>query len=294
MNKRLITDLDIKLVEASKSILLEIITILGSYRKSLVLIGGWAPYFIIEMFKHSDDNFVHAGSLDIDIAVNHKTVSENEYKSMLMLIEEREYQNCKDKNGEIIPNAFEKKVSISGYKSKQTIEIDFLGPEYGGRGKLKRHQIVQSDLFIRKARGVDVAFEHFFIYKLKGELPNGAYNEVEIQVANVVAVLTMKGIVLGSRYSEKDAYDIYSIVKHYKDSYHSVAEAIRPYIKNKLISEGIKNIKEKFKTKDSIGPQWVADFLIGNKEISSEERERIVTDAYMQLNEFLSLLKELK
>ncbi|MCK4617511.1 hypothetical protein KAT45_01280 [Candidatus Aerophobetes bacterium] len=88
MIRRLVTDLDIRLVEASKSILLEIMTILGAYRESLVLVGGWAPYFIIESFKPSDNNFVHAGSLDIDIAVNLKKISEVEYKSMRKLIED--------------------------------------------------------------------------------------------------------------------------------------------------------------------------------------------------------------
>jgi len=133
MVRRLITDLDIRLVEASKSILLEIMTILGAYRESLVLVGGWAPYFIIESSKPSDDNFVHAGSLDIDIAVNPKKVSEVEYKSMLKLIEERGYTHSLDKQGRVIPHAFEKNISIPGYKDKRPIEIDFMGPEYGGR-----------------------------------------------------------------------------------------------------------------------------------------------------------------
>lgn len=290
MTRRLITDLDIRLVEASKSILLEMMTILGAYRESLVLVGGWAPYFIIESFKPSDENFVHAGSLDIDIAVNPKKVSEVEYKSMLKLIEEHGYTHSLDKEGRVIPHAFEKNISIPGYKDKQPIEIDFMGPEYGGRGRQRRHQIVQSELFIRKARGIDIVFEHFFMYDLKGKLPQGAYNRVEIQVANLVAALTMKGIVLGARYSEKDAYDIYSLISHYKDGFRSAAESIKHHLKNKLVNEGIDKIREKFETKDSTGPQWVADFLVGGRESSNEERERIVTDSYMQINEFLSLL----
>lgn len=198
MARRLITDLDIRLVEASKSILLEIMTILGAYRESLVLVGGWAPYFIIQNFKPADDNFVHAGSLDVDIAVNPKKVSEVEYKSMLKLIEERGYSHSLDK----------------------------------------------------------------------------------------------EGIVLGARYSEKDAYDIYSLVSHYKEGLRSAAESIEPYLKNKLVSECIENIREKFKTKSSTGPQWIADFLVGGEEALSEERERIVTNSYMQVNEFLSLLSK--
>lgn len=290
MTRRLITDLDSRLVEASESILLEIMTILGAYRESLVLVGGWAPYFIIEMFKSTDDNFVHAGSLDIDIAVNPKKIPEVEYKSMLKLIEERDYSHSSDKEGKIIPYAFEKAISVAEFKDKQTIEVDFLGPKYGGRGKQRRHQIIQSELFIRKAKGIDIVFEHFFTYKLKGKLPEGAYNEIEIQVADLVAALTMKGIVLGERYSEKDAYDIYSIISHFKGGFSSVAEVMKPYRENGLVKESIESISEKFKTKESIGPQWVSDFLIGGSGVAKEERERIVTDSYMQVNEFLSLL----
>lgn len=292
MVKRLITDLDARLVETSKSILLEIMTVLGAYRKSLVLVGGWAPYFIAETFKRADDDFVHAGSLDIDIAVNPKGISEIEYKSLLKFIEERGYTHSLDKDGDPIPYAFEKLISIPGYKDKQPIEIDFLGPQYGGRGKGKRHQIVQSEFFIRKARGIDIVFDHFFGYKLKEKLPQGAHNEIEIRVADLVAALTMKGIVLGVRYSEKDAYDIYSLITHFKDGFRSAAETVKPYLKNKLVNEGVVSIREKFKTRDSIGPQWVADFLVGGSEVRGEERERIVTDSYMQVNEFLSLLSK--
>lgn len=290
MARRLITDLDSRLVEASESILLEIMTILGAYRESLVLVGGWAPYFIIEMFKSPDDNFVHAGSLDIDIAVNPKKIPEVEYKSMLRLIEERGYSHSLDKEGKAIPYAFEKAISVAGFKDKQTIEVDFLGPKYGGRGEQRRHQIIQSELFIRKAKGIDIVFEHFFTYSLKGKLPEGAYNEIEIQVADLVAALTMKGIVLGERYSEKDAYDIYSIISHFRNGFSSVAEAMKPYRENWLVKESIKSISEKFKTRDSIGPQWVTDFLVSDRESEGGEREHIVTDSYMQVNEFLSLL----
>lgn len=166
------------------------------------------------------------------------------------------------------------------------IEIDFLGPEYGGRGRQHRHQIVQSNFFVRKAKGVDIVFEHFFTYGLKGKLPEGARNEIEIKIADPVSVLTMKGIVIDLRYSEKDAYDIYSVIAHHKGGFRAVAEMVKPHKKNKLVNEGLMNIREKFKTKNSIGPQWVADFSLSGE--TGEERDRVVTDAYMQVNAFLT------
>jgi len=63
---------------------------------------------------------------------------------------------------------------------------------------------------------------------------------------------------------------------------------IKPYKKNNLVNEGIMNIQEKFKTRDSVGPQWVADFLLSGE--AGEERDRVVTDAYMQVNAFLTEL----
>ena len=51
------------ITESSKSVLIEVLRILGSYRDYLVLTGGWAPYFILEKFGGGGQ---HCGSIDID------------------------------------------------------------------------------------------------------------------------------------------------------------------------------------------------------------------------------------
>ena len=35
-------------VNACLSVLIELMTILGEYRDSIVLVGGWIPYFLLE------------------------------------------------------------------------------------------------------------------------------------------------------------------------------------------------------------------------------------------------------
>lgn len=290
MKSRRIADFQTRLTEASKSVLLEVMTILGSYRKSLILVGGWAPYFLIETNKPSDDPFTHVGSIDVDIAVNPKEVGEAEYATIRQLLEQRDYSYALNRLGQPIPHAFLRKVSLLHNQSQETIEVDFLGPEYGGTGKRRRHQIVQSELLIRKARGMDIAFEHNFSYRLQGRLPNGAENEVIIQIADLVACLTMKGITIGERYSEKDAYDIHSLIAHYQSGAQAVARTVKPHLYHGLVKEAMGRIAEKFATPRSIGPIWVADFLYGESTASPQARELILTDAYMQVNEFLKAL----
>jgi hypothetical protein len=46
------------------------------------------------------------------------------------------------------------------------------------------------------------------VYGLRATLPAGGVVDVELRVADVVSTLALKGIALGERYVEKDAYDI--------------------------------------------------------------------------------------
>lgn len=70
MEKRLRSGFLPDVSAASTSVLLELMAILGAYRDALVLVGGWAPYFLIETSKRPDDKFEHVGSIDIDLAVD--------------------------------------------------------------------------------------------------------------------------------------------------------------------------------------------------------------------------------
>jgi len=59
------------ITESSKTVLIEALRILGSYRDYLVLTGGWAPYFILEKFGEGGQ---HCGSIDIDFVLNPRLI----------------------------------------------------------------------------------------------------------------------------------------------------------------------------------------------------------------------------
>jgi hypothetical protein len=99
--------------------------------------------------------------------------------------------------------------------------------------------------------------------------------------------VTMKGIVLGERYQEKDAYDIYAVISRYKENPREVAKILKNSLKEPLVNDAIQSIRVAFATRKSNGPQWVADFM---QPASLEERERILTDAFMTVQEFIAQL----
>lgn len=277
-----------EIARLSLSVYLELMTILGAYREALVLVGGWAPYFILERFGREDTDFRHIGSVDIDIAVNPRLVSPDEYASIVERLKRRGYRQRLDKLGQPIPFIFEREIEPGEGRPPHIIEVDFLAPEYGGTGRKHRHQRIQDDLLARKARGCDIVFDHCFDYELKGSLPSGAENTVKVKIADLVGCLTMKGIVLGERYHEKDAYDIYSVVTYYKGGPRSAAQEVKPHLGNSLVREGIDNIAEKFQSIRSVGPTGVGDFLAAD----SAERDRFIADAFVSVREFIKALKE--
>lgn len=131
-----------------------------------------------------------------------------------------------------------------------------------------------------------MVFDHAITISLEGKLPNSAEGKAKIKIADIVGILTMKGIALGSRYQEKDAYDINSLVLYYKSGPRAVAEEIRPYKEHGLVREALELIGDKFRSQEAEGPNLVADF----QEAVGEVREQIKTQTYLQIQRFLRAL----
>ncbi len=241
------TDYNKIAVTAAYSVLLEIFRILGQYRDNIVLIGGWVP----QQFLFQDKNELHTGSIDVDLALDHKRITEDTYKGIKDLLLDRDYKEGKQ------PFIFHRTVNIDG--TDVTVQIDLLSGEYEGTGKSHRHQKVQ-ELLARKVRGCDLAFENPIEVTIEGYLPGGAKDSATIRVASIVPFLIMKATVLDDRMKEKDAYDIYYCLKQYSDQLDGLIDEFKPYHKNRLIQEGLSKLVKNFSSEEHIGPKFASAF----------------------------------
>ena len=261
-------------VEACLSVLVEFMTLLGEFKDSIVLVGGWVPYFLIEEGKQE-----HTGSLDIDAALDFKNISSETYSTILELLKERGYEETEQ------PYVFNRTVETESV-GQVTVKINLLAGEYGGTSKSHRTQKVQ-DVRARKARGCDLAFDQNFSVTLSSRMPDGAKNEVTIRIAEIVPFLVMKGMALWDRYKEKDAYDIYFAILYYPGGVQKLVSVFQPFKSNKLVREGLSKIRTRFKDVESPGPVWVTNF----EEIDDEEeKERVKRDVFERVNVFLDAL----
>lgn len=267
------TDYNVSLVSAAYSVLIELTRILGAYRNSIVLIGGWVPQLL---FQETDD--LHTGSIDIDLALDHKQITDERYRGLQDLLVDRGYQQGKQ------PFIFHRTLTVEG--TEVNVQVDLLSGEYEGTSKSHRHQRIQ-EIQTRKVRGCDLAFDNPIELTIEGNLPDGARDSVVIKVASIVPFLVMKAIVLDDRLKEKDAYDIYYCLKQYADKLDDLVAEFRPHLGNGLVYEGLAKLAKNFKTVEHTGPRFVADF----EEITDEEdRRQIERDAFERVG---YLLKEL-
>lgn len=284
--ERFITHFENNEANISLSVLLELMTILGQYRDSIYLVGGWSPYFILKQFQKKEDPFEHVGSIDIDFVIDFTKVSDDQYAGIVELLEKRGYQARRDRLGKPIPFSFERTIQ------EMTLAIDFLAGEYGGTTKKHRHQQVQGELLARKARGADLLPEHHMTLQMDGYLPDGGHNRCKLKMGDLVSILSMKGITIEQRYKEKDAYDIYALIAHYKEGASSCFDEISPFCKHGLVREGMKNICEKFAMEGSVGPLWASTFMSpGNTTIAKERQTEIFRRVFPFVKKMSKIVK---
>ena len=261
-------------VNAAKSVLIELMHLLGEYRNDIVLIGGWVPELLLPQEPRR-----HVGSMDIDLALNHLKIQDG-YKRIEELLRGRGYYQEEGRQ----PFIFLRDVPVGG--KTVTVQVDLLSGEYEGSGKGRRHQVVQ-DLKARKVRGCDIAFEMAGEISIEGEIPGGGLDRVTIRVASIVPFFVMKGMALDERLKEKDAWDIYYCIQAYPGGIDALAEQFRPHLSHGLVKEGLAKIAKHFADIRSIGPRFVAVF---EEADDPEEIERITRDAFERVNAFLERL----
>jgi hypothetical protein len=261
-------------VEAARSVLLEMTHLLGEYQDSMVIVGGWVPQLLLSQAPRH-----HIGSLDVDVALDHRTLQEVGYKSIMQLLLARGYYQGEQ------PFIFFRTVQL-GERTFE-VEVDFLAGEYAGTTRGHRTQKVQ-DMRPRKARGCDLAVSLATETTLSGKLPGGGKDTVTLRVASIMPFLVMKAMALDGRLMEKDAWDIYYCIRYYPGGINKLVEEFQPHLKNGLVQDALVKIAEKFASPEHVGPKHVADF---DDITDPDERALVQRDAFERVNALISRLR---
>ena len=255
-------------VRAAEAVLLELVRILGEYLDHIVVIGGMVPKYLVKSAEEK-----HVGSIDVDLALNHRGFDEPGYQTLHKLLETHNYRLDAEQ-----PFIYRRIVVIDD--NETTVQVDLLSGEYGGTGRSRRTQKIQ-DVRPRKARGADMAFDDPVHVDITGELPGGAKDTATIRVAGIVPFIVMKAMAMRDRLKQKDPYDIYYCLQYFPGGIEEIAASFSLLRRNKLVGEALGILAEKFNSPEHVGSVHIIEFL----EITDPyEMERIKRDAYERVH----------
>ena len=254
-------------VLASRSVLVEVMTILGADLDKLVIVGGWVPELLYP-------GRGHMGSLDVDVALDGRRIQPAAYDSIRKRLMDAGYKPAASNASIFFRDVAAGTISV---------KLDLITGEGAVPCEMEPNALIQ-DLVVGKLRGTDLALDHTVTLTLTGSLPDGSVNEVRMRIASVAAFLCMKAHAMNERKKEKDAYDIYFCLRAYDGGPSALAATIQPLIGQALVDEALDILHAKFAAIDRVGPRWAAQVASEH----GEDFDQVARDAFERMTVLLS------
>jgi hypothetical protein len=269
---------DDRITTAVKTVLIEIVQILGSFKGKFVIVGGAVPWLLLE-----NVDMPHVGTLDVDLCLNAEALGDGEYATLVEALQIHGYrQRSKLRRFQLVRQ-------VAGNPGAPIdIIVDFLMPR---DAKYKKNVPPLTQNFaVQRADGADLALCYFKMITINGLMPSGGTNCVLVPVSSIPAFLAMKGHAIEGRYKQKDAYDIYYSIRNYPGGPEALARECEPLLVHPSGTAGYGFINDKFNDVDGFGPTCVRHFVAETSVLGNSSAEQWQRDAYGQADAWLRAL----
>lgn len=147
--------------------------------------------------------------------------------------------------------------------ARSKVTIDFLIAPSQPDDRAGRLRDIEPDFAAVIARGLHLAFEDREEVALTGETLFGEKATRAIWVAGPGAYVVLKALAFDDRGENKDACDLYYVIRNHELRVDDVADRLRPLRADPAAGEALEVLRRDFLAHDSVGPRRVAEFLLG-------------------------------
>lgn len=242
---------------------LTIASYLGDLLNDLVLIGGIVPSFLIPQENLPPDMDHHAGTQDLDIAFSLGILENERYTEITERLRNAGFEPDRNPNGNLTLQRWI-------WKELPQVKIDFLIPpaDPADIGGTIKH--LEGDFGAIISPGVHLAFRDRIEISLTGKTLAGEECTREMGVCGPGAFTILKALAFDGRGKNKDAYDLFYVVRNYQAGPGDVADRLIPLLNNDYCQQGLEILKRDFSSPDALGPVRVANFLFSRTEENTQ------------------------
>ena len=220
-------------------------TRLGDLLDEIVVVGGLAPYLLVDQEDLPPGLEPHVGTMDLDMGLALGLLNRERYRKLSRRLRDA---------------GFEPQVNDQGNRRFQTwtggaphpVTVDFLIPptEQVHQGGALLH--IESDLAAIVTPGLELAFKDRRWKELSGSILSGARATRKIPVCGPGAFTVLKALAFGNRAENKDAYDLLYVWSAV--GVPDVAESLVSLQPNTYIDDALSVIERDFCNHDGPGP----------------------------------------
>lgn len=245
-------------VEAVRATCLYVATKLGNLMDDLIVVGGLVPALLIDQGAQSP-NEAHPGTMDLDIGLTLGLLKDGRYRAL----------------GEALRGAgFAPDVSEQGNLTRQRwrteglerVTVDFLIPADGPDDRGGKIQNIEPDFAAIITPGLHLAFQDRYQVKLSGVTIRGERATRDVWVCGPGAYVVLKALAFDDRGENKDAFDLYYMLRHYGSGVEDVVARSRPLLGDASARKALDVLRRDFCNNDDVGPCRVAQFHGGGAD----------------------------
>jgi hypothetical protein len=245
---RQIGDYSDRQVEAAWRVLVDVGQVLSSFRDAMVVVGGWVPDLLL-----ADRVPRHAGSIDVDFALDAAKLSDGRYAELLKLLLDTRRYRMGSKQFQLVTE-----VLFADDPSAVVVELEFLA---SSEVRLEKHNPKLFEGFrVLRFESCEAAFQAPIEVKVEGKMISGAVNSTSLRVASLADFLVMKAHAIDGRDKPKDVYDLCYCLDGYPGGIDAAAAAWWERREDKLVSRAVEILRAKFASVDHYGPRQLAAF----------------------------------
>jgi hypothetical protein len=241
---------------------LYVATKLGDLMDDTVVVGGLVPSLVIDVPVDA-----HVGTTDLDIGLALAVFDNQRYQELAKRLRQADFGMDKNAAG----NPTRQRWKIDG---PPTVTVDFLIPPSlpGDRGGTVRS--LEPDFAAIIAPGLKLAFMDQQVVDVGGRTIRNEQATRKIRVCGPAAFVAMKALALRLRGENKDAYDLWFMLRHFGSSMQDVVHRMAGIRAEAEAQEAMAYLSEDFREIDSIGPMRIAAFLgrNGDDEFQADVR----------------------
>ncbi|WP_428264567.1 hypothetical protein [Haliangium sp.] len=227
--------------------------------EDLLIIGGLVPSLIVDQVDLPEGVEAHVGTMDLDIGLKIALLDEGRYRTLTERLRAAGFEMDTNDDG----NPTRQRWAITN--NAGAVTVDFLIPPSrdGDRGGKLRN--IEPDFAAIIAPGLRCAFRDRKQVTLDGRTLFGEKAQREVWVCDAGAYVVLKALAFDSRGENKDAYDLFYVIRNY-GTIHEVSDKLRSLLDDNEARRAVQVLERDFTDPESVGPRRVAEFVTGGPD----------------------------